>query len=722
MRVSAIEHLQKAKNFLHATLHAPKGYQKSRIFSATTKANFTSQLTEKAMDARKILIFDRVGLSAETIQDGLKKMQYAFEYFSPRQSEQHLKTLGASFHLTPVLILVDVTTLHRIREIIPSSLAKMFALAAVGLPEEFEAFGDLGTMVYKHHLIDVLEIPISPLRFNLLLQRAQVHFQERERQQLLRRELSEQREELEKLKDIGIALSSEQDITRLLEMILSISMEITGADAGSLYIIEEIPGVEFNRENYLANKQLRFKLAQNISREVPFKEWTMPITPNSIVGYAAISREPLNIPDVYFLPERVPYSFGGRAFDLSINYRTKSMLTVPMLNHEKETIGVIQLINKKPDFCIVLPDPQDAVNYIIPFTRKDESFIYALASQAAVAYENRLLYESIRNLFEGFIRASVTAIEARDPTTSGHSERVAILTVGIAEAVDRIETGVFKNVKFSKRDLEEIRYASLLHDFGKIGVRERVLVKAKKLYDYEMRSIKERYALIKKAIELKYTKQKLFYLLERTRAEVEPQLQRLDREMAEKLAELDSFLEFIIKVNEPTILRSEGFGKLKEIQSKVFIYNEDEVYPYLLESEASRLSISKGSLDEHERREIESHVTHTFNFLKNIPWTNDLRRVPEIAFAHHEKLDGTGYPRKIKAEAIPLQARMMTISDIYDALTAQDRPYKPAVPVEKALDILHYEVKSGKIDGNLFDIFVEAKVFEKVIAVASQVS
>ncbi|PIO48054.1 MAG: hypothetical protein CMR00_06875 [[Chlorobium] sp. 445] len=299
---------------------------------------------------------------------------------------------------------------------------------------------------------------------------------------------------------------------------------------------------------------------------------------------------------------------------------------------------------------------------------------------------------------------------------------MAILTVGIAEAVDRIQTGIFKNVKFSRRDLEEIRYASLLHDFGKIGVRERVLVKAKKLYDYEMHSIKERYALIKKAIELKYTKQKLLYLLERTRSEVEPELRRLDAEMAEKIAELDSFLEFIIKVNEPSILRSEGFGKLREIQSKVFIYSEDEVYPYLLEHEVQRLSIPKGSLDERERREIESHVTHTFNFLRNIPWTNDLRRVPEIAFAHHEKLDGSGYPRHITAEAIPLQARMMTISDIYDALTAQDRPYKPAVPAEKALDILHYEVKSGKIDKDLFNVFVEARIFEKVTPLSEPVS
>ncbi|MCS7013444.1 MAG: HD domain-containing phosphohydrolase [Chloroherpetonaceae bacterium] len=666
------------------------------------------------MDTRKILIFDQVGLPAEITQEGLKRMQYAFEYCSPQQTEQYLRTFGASFHLTPVLLLVDATTLHRLKKELPPSLAKVVAIVAVGLPEELESLGGFESWIYTQQLIDFLEIPISSTRFKLLLQRVQAHFHQRERQQLLQREISEQREELEKLTEIGIALSSEQDINKLLEMILSISMEIAGADAGSLYIVEERPGVEFDRSNYLANKQLRFKLAQNISREVPFKEWVMPISPNSIVGYAALSREPLNIPDVYHLPEHVPYSFGGRVFDQSINYRTKSMLTVPMLNRDKETIGVIQLINKKHDFRIVLPDPEEAVHHIIPFTKKDEAFIYALASQAAVAYENRMLYDNIRNLFEGFIKASVTAIEARDPTTSGHSERVAILTVGIAEAVDRLTTGPFKSVQFSKRDLEEIRYASLLHDFGKIGVRERVLVKAKKLYDYELRSIRERYALIKKAIELKYTKQKLFYLMERTREEVEPILQKLDAEMSQKLGELEDYLKFIVQANEPTVMRSEGFGKLREIQSKVFIYSEDEVYPYLLESEAMRLSIPKGSLDEEERREIESHVTHTFNFLRKIPWTNDLRRVPEIAFAHHEKLDGSGYPRKLAAEAIPIQARMMTISDIYDALTAQDRPYKPAVPVERALDILHYEVKSGKVDKDLFEVFVEARIYEKV--------
>ncbi len=662
------------------------------------------------MDSRgKILILDQVGLGASITQEALKDLYYAFEYFSPRDAAVKLTT---TFGSPQMLLVADAVLFHRVKRAIPKMLADNVAIALVGTREQAEDISELGTQFYTQQVIDFLEIPLSASRFQLLLHRTQAHFQQRSRFDLLRREIAEQREELEKLNDIGVALSSEQDISKLLEIILSITLEITGADAGSLYIIEEKPGVEFDPANPFKNKQLRFRHAQNISREVPFKEWVMPISTNSIVGYAAISGQPLNLPDVYALPDGVPYSFGGRAFDQSLNYRTKSMLTVPMLNRSQETIGVIQLMNKKRDFSIMLPEPDEAVNYILPFTHKDETFIYSLASQAAVAYENRLLYDSIRTLFEGFIKASVTAIEARDPTTSGHSERVAILTVGIAEAADKIQTGVFRDVKFTKQDLQEIKYASLLHDFGKIGVREPVLVKAKKLYDDELRAIKDRYVILKKAVELKYTKQKVNYLLEHSRNEAEQFIKALDKECYEKLSELDDFLAFIIKTNEPTVVRSEGFEKLKELQSKIFIYNDDEVYPYLTAQEAHRLSIPKGSLDERERREIESHVSHTFNFLKQIPWTNDLRRVPHIAYAHHEKLDGTGYPLRLPKDAIPVQSRMMTIADIYDALTAQDRPYKPAVPIERALDILHYEVKAGKVDKDLFDLFIGAKIYD----------
>jgi hypothetical protein len=205
------------------------------------------------------------------------------------------------------------------------------------------------------------------------------------------------------------------------------------------------------------------------------------------------------------------------------------------------------------------------------------------------------------------------------------------------------------------------------------------------------------------------------YLLEKSREDALALISKIDKTCAGELAELDDYLQFIVKVNEPTVLKTEGFGKLQEIQSKVLILSEDEMYPYLTPLEAGRLSIPKGSLDEMERREIESHVTHTYNFLKQIPWTHDLQRVPEIAYAHHEKLDSTGYPRKIPAFEIPIQSRMMTIADIYDALTAQDRPYKKAVPAERALEILGFEVKDEHVDPDLFKIFVDAKVYETLL-------
>jgi HD-GYP domain-containing protein (c-di-GMP phosphodiesterase class II) len=660
----------------------------------------------------KIFILDQVGLGASITQNALKELYYAFEYFPPAKATAALNTLVTSFGSVQVLLLVDAALFHRVKRAIPRNLQSNIAVALVGTREQAEDISELGAQFYSQQVIDFLEIPLSAPRFELLLHRTQAHFQQRLRFDILRYEITEQREELEKLNDIGVALSSEQDISKLLEIILSITVEITGADAGSLYIVEEKPGVDFDPKNPFRNKQLRFRHAQNISRDVPFKEWVMPIGSNSIVGHAAISGQPLNLPDVYMLPADVPYSFGGRAFDQSLNYRTKSMLTVPMLNRSKEAIGVIQLMNKKRDYSIMLPDPDEAMHYILPFTHKDETFIYSLASQAAVAYENRLLYDSIRTLFEGFIKASVTAIEARDPTTSGHSERVAILTVGVAEVADKIQTGFFKDVKFTKQDFQEIKYASLLHDFGKIGVREPVLVKAKKLYDDELRAIKDRYTILKKAVELKYTKQKVHYLLERSREEAEALIKTVDKDCFEKLAELDDYLAFITKTNEPSIMKTGGFEKLKDIQSKIFAFNDDEVYSYLTESEAHRLSIPKGSLDAEERLEIESHVSHTYNFLKQIPWTNDLRRVPHIAHAHHEKLDGTGYPLQLPKDAIPVQSRMMTIADIYDALTAQDRPYKPAVPIDRALDILNYEVKGGKVDKELFELFIDSKVYE----------
>jgi len=308
------------------------------------------------------------------------------------------------------------------------------------------------------------------------------------------------------------------------------------------------------------------------------------------------------------------------------------------------------------------------------------------------------------------VRASVTAIEQRDPVTAGHSDRVARLTVGLGEAVSRTERGEYRDVYFSGEELRELQYAALLHDVGKVGVREHVLVKGKKLFEHQIGVIRLRFDVIARTLEAEYERRKLEVLLRRGR-EAEAELRRLDEELAAKLKELDGYYQVITQANEPTVLRSEIKTGLETLAQLTYPDLAGNPRPYLTEQEILDLGIPKGSLNDQERREIESHVTHTFRFLMQIPWTKELRRVPLIAYSHHEKLDGTGYPRGVKGAEVPIQARMMTVSDIYDALTAADRPYKRAVPLEKALDILKSEADGGHLDRALFDLFVEAKVY-----------
>ena len=259
--------------------------------------------------------------------------------------------------------------------------------------------------------------------------------------------------------------------------------------------------------------------------------------------------------------------------------------------------------------------------------------------------------------------------------------------------------------------MKEIRYASLLHDFGKVGVREEVLVKAKKLYPMQLDIVKERFAYARKSLEHEQSERKLAYLLEKGREAFLQRSAAFERELEEQVHELDEFLKFIVKCNEPTILREDNFARLGEFAARQFVDSAGRRRPLLSAQELRLLSISRGNLDDQERSQIESHVSHTLNFLRQIPWTKEIKNIPAIASAHHEKLDGTGYPNNLFAPEIPIQAKMMTISDIYDALSATDRPYKKAVPAELALDILFDEAKRGLVDAELLNLFQEAEVF-----------
>jgi len=594
------------------------------------------------------------------------------------------------------LIVADARHLLKVGETLAAALASsLAAVVVVGKAEDvtpaLQAFPALPA---------VYAAPISRVAFERASRYAHETAGGQTAYSALEGELARRNAELKELNKIGAALSAERDINRLLALILDKARQITSADAGSLYLVM--------KEEEGKPDTLKFALAKNDSVFFEFQESRMPLDQTSIAGYVAIQGTAVNVADAYELPAGTPYRI-SRSWDVKSGYRTKSVLVVPMRDHQGEIIGVIQLINKKKDAAVVLKPSSVVETQVVSFDELDLDLVMSLASQAAVALVNTRLIEGIKALFESFVGASVTAIESRDPTTSGHSGRVAELTVGLAQKIDGASSGLFAPVRFSLDQIQEIRYASLLHDFGKVGVREKVLVKAKKLFFGEMLALRQRFGVIKRTVEADYLRAKVACLEARGSRE---ELEALEASHAKRQADIDVALDVIAKSNEPTVLDGETANALFELPSKSYLDVDGVTRPYITANELEALSIRRGSLSEQERIEIESHVTHTFRFLSQIPWTGEFARVPDIAFAHHEKLDGTGYPRKLKAAQIPLQSRMMTISDIFDALVAWDRPYKKAVPVEKALNILNDEAKQGKLDSDLLQVFIEAKVFE----------
>jgi HD-GYP domain-containing protein (c-di-GMP phosphodiesterase class II) len=512
--------------------------------------------------------------------------------------------------------------------------------------------------------------------------------------------------ELEELNRVGIALSETRDVGQLLELILKKAREITAADAGSLYLVEngEAPAAG------LRLPLLRFKLTQNDSVQFPFGEHTLPLTEDSMAGYCALHGEVIELADAYRIPKAMPFHFNA-SFDQQAGYRTRSLITLPMKNGKGEVLGVLQLINCKRNPKVQLTDSTAVRRWVHPFPERAVRLGLSLASQAAVAYENSKLYQEIEDLFDGFVKASVKAIEQRDPTTSGHSLRVCEMTVALAEAVDREPRGPYGDLRFSREQMKEIRYAALLHDFGKVGVREEILVKAKKLYPTHFVRVLDRFDYIRRDIEARVAEQKVEALLALSKKQAAERLRVLDEESRRLRGELDRYAEFIAKANEPTLLPSWDFEVLAEITQKTYRDPRGMECPYLSPEEVRFLSIPRGSLDEDERRQIESHVVHSFNFLAQIPWTQEFRAIPQIARAHHEKLNGKGYPFGLNSGQIPVQAKMMTICDIFDALSASDRPYKRAVPTDRALDILKLCVRDEEIDPELFRIFLDAQVY-----------
>src|SRR5438552_2988536 len=498
------------------------------------------------------------------------------------------------------------------------------------------------------------------------------------------------------LNRIGIALSAEKDIDRLQSFILTTMRQLTHADGASLWLKMDQEG---EAKLFLASSQ-----NHSIDKNT-YSAFMVPVDERSVVGYTVSVGKSQIYDDAYNPPPGKPV--GGKSFDAQFGYRTKSMLTVPMRDYHNDVVGAVQLINAKRRFETRLAI-DNVETEVVSFQPDDVEMIESIASQAAVALDNKSLLDSIQALFDGFVQASVTAIEQRDPSTAGHSGRVEGLTTRLAREINEIATGKFGNVTLTEDQFKELRYACLLHDFGKVGVREHILIKAKKLVPGRLEVIQARFEFIERSVQVKYATEKLEAMKSGRNGSA---IEEIDRRLEAELEQLNEWVRSIAAANEPTVMPEDKASMLEFLSQQTYFDIGGNAHPMLEPQEFRFLSIRKGTLDPQERLEMESHVTHSFHFLTKIPWTPVMKSIPEIAYGHHEKLDGSGYPRVLTGDQIPLQARMMTISDIYDALTAQDRPYKRAVPPSTALDILHEEAAQGKLDRDLLDIFVAKKIY-----------
>jgi HD-GYP domain-containing protein (c-di-GMP phosphodiesterase class II) len=490
---------------------------------------------------------------------------------------------------------------------------------------------------------------------------------------------------------IGTALSSETDIDVLLEMIVDESRRFTGADAGTLYSVSD------------DGRFLDWKIAHNDTlgsrmggtSGVPV---TLPPVPlivdgqmnlQNVSAYVGNTGETVNIPDVY---EAEGFDFSGpRRYDEATGYRSMSMLVVALRNHEGTIIGVLQLLNAKD------------TDSVIPFSSDYEAFIAALASQAAVAITNARLIQDLSHLFDAFIQTTAAAIDEKSPYTAGHVRRVAKLTMMIAEGIHEADQGIWKYIHFVPDELEELRIAAWMHDVGKMTTPEYVVDKATKLqtiYDRE-ETVKTRYEVFKRDAEIAALKEKL--QLSRV-SDQDAEIMEIDQELDEELKKIDAECDFIVQCNTGGEFMDDGdIQRLEEIAARTFVM-DGKNQARLTENEVYNLSIRKGTLTYEERQVMNNHAAVSIKMLSQLPFSKNLQRVPEYAGGHHEKLNGEGYPLKLKADQLPLQARILAVADIFEALTASDRPYRKPMPLSQALKIMGFMVKDGELDVQIVDL------------------
>lgn len=509
-------------------------------------------------------------------------------------------------------------------------------------------------------------------------------------------------ERVNRLNEIGVALSSMRNTDMLLETILMGAKALTHADAGTLYTVTDHETLKFQ---ILRTDSLN--IAQGGTTGVAIKLPELPLyrhgKPNlaMVAAYTAIKGQTVNIPDAY---EADGFDFSGmRAFDKAMNYRSKSFLTVPLKNHEGTLIGVLQLINSL----------DQESGEIKPFSPEDQQLAESLASQAAIALTNQRLIADLKELFESFIRTIATAIDDKSPYTGGHGNRVPILAEMLAKAAKESNLGDLKDFNPTEDEMYEIRIAAWMHDCGKVVTPEYVVDKATKLetiYD-RIKTVNTRFEVLKRDAEIEYLNSKL-ELLSSQAAEQQAQLALLEQAFNERLAQLDSDKKFVIETNRGGESMSEASqDRIKQISRYRWRGADGKEEPFLTENEVYNLCIPKGTLTPEERSIINHHVTATKKMLNTLPFPKNLKRVPEFAASHHETMNGTGYPDGLVREQMPIPARIMAIADVFEALTASDRPYKPAKSLSASLKILGFMKKDQHIDHELFDVFIRSKIY-----------
>jgi len=524
-----------------------------------------------------------------------------------------------------------------------------------------------------------------PVLFNFLKHCDMFNRVKSEKDELIS-EVLKYRRQKKQLVTVGTSLTSINNIDDLLTLIVDEAQELIVADAGSIYIREkDRPGGDFNN-------QLRFKVTKNKSIRITERvgEFVLPIDTNTIAGYVAHTGQALVIDDVYALDGSLPFKF-GRSFDKTFGYHMKSMLTVPLKNIEGTVVGVLQLMNKKRSPQIQLVSQREVERQTVCFSYSDQELIESLASLAAVSIERVQLHESIYMLFEGFLESSIAAIDARDRVTSGHSRRVMEYALVFAEKINQATTGPFKDMLFSEPQKRQFKFAALLHDIGKIGIPESILTKEARLSSGLMHAIEERFDYIQ-------------LLLSDERS-------RKDAPAWHSTEELEADRQFVFSVNKAGFLSDEDLKRLNKIRYKSYRHIQHGVVPLLSDEEWQALSIRRGNLTDEERAMIRTHAISSYKILSKIPWGKDLEKIPDIAMHHHERVNGTGYPHKLTGDDISMESKILAIIDIFEALVAQDRPYKPALPAERAVEILKDEVRRGHLDKDLVLFFIDEGIF-----------